>query len=185
MLIGLISDTHGSYCNWMRALEIFDEFGCEKIVHLGDYLYHGPRNPIPECYDPLKLAESIKEIAERMIFIKGNCDADIDLDLMGVNPPKFLVEEFGSYRFLFTHGDNPNVNEAIRTAKDKNLDAVIHGHTHIFKIERTDGIFVVNPGSVSLPKNSNPKTICILEISGGLHFKIIDLDGRVLKEVSP
>jgi len=183
MLIGLISDTHGSFCNWEKALGIFNEYGCEKIIHLGDYLYHGPRNPIPECYDPLKLAESLKKTAEKMIFVKGNCDADIDLDLIGINPPKFLTEKFGNYGFLLTHGDNPDVQSAAEIAKNENLDVVVHGHTHVFRIERVGNIFVVNPGSVSLPKNNNPKTVCILEVSENLNFKIIDFDGKILKEV--
>lgn len=183
MLIGLISDTHGSFCNWEKAVKIFDEFGCEKIVHLGDYLYHGPRNPLPECYDPFKLAESIKNNSGRIYFVKGNCDADIDIDILGIQPTSYLIEEFDGYKFLFTHGYNPDIQTAIKIAEKEKVSALIHGHTHIYRIDKISQLFIVNPGSVSLPKNANPKTIGIIDTSKGLNFKIIDLEKHVLKEV--
>ncbi|MDI3472703.1 MAG: uncharacterized protein PWQ20_1051 [Thermotogaceae bacterium] len=184
MLIGLISDTHGSLCNWEKALKIFDEFGCEKIVHLGDYLYHGPRNPLPECYDPLKLAESIRSNKGKIYFVKGNCDADIDIDLLETQPASYLIEEFNGYRFLFTHGYDPDIQTAIKIAEREKAVVMIHGHTHIYRIDKMNQLFVMNPGSVSLPKNDNPKTIGIIDISENLKLKVIDLEKHVLKEVS-
>jgi len=184
MLIGLISDTHGSFCNWEKALKIFNEFGCEKIIHLGDYLYHGPRNPLPECYEPLKLAESIRNVKEKIYFVKGNCDADIDIDILEITPPNFLIEKFGGYRFLLTHGYKPDIQTSIEIAEKEKINVIVHGHTHIYRIEKVNDFLIVNSGSVSLPKNNDPNTVGMMVVSEKLNIKILDLEKRVVKEVN-
>ena len=75
MKIGIISDTHGSITDFKKAMEYLED--ADKIIHLGDVLNHGPRNPIPEGYDPAGLAELLAE-DDRFVFVKGNCDSEVD-----------------------------------------------------------------------------------------------------------
>ena len=80
MKIGFISDTHGGYENTVRALEHLK--GCSQIIHVGDVLYHGPRNDIPDTYDPKKLADLLKNRND-ILYVRGNCDADVDETVTG------------------------------------------------------------------------------------------------------
>ncbi|MBT1247589.1 MULTISPECIES: phosphodiesterase [unclassified Thermosipho (in: thermotogales)] len=181
MKILVVSDTHGSLENW-KKINIVQEV--DEIFHLGDILYHGPRNPLPEGYDPKNLAEELKN--HKINYIRGNCDADVDLKVLGVQEmPKQSIEYFGKVPVYLFHGEviENDGFDLISFAKKHNVKVVLHGHTHIPKIEEIDGIIVANPGSLSLPKGGFPPTYMVIEKNNEVVITIFDLNGKeVLKK---
>lgn len=96
--IAVISDTHGSVTAWRKARQIWK--GSDMIVHLGDVLYHGPRNPLPEGYMPKELAEEINDSDIPVMIVRGNCDADIDAVMLKwpiANPYLVMCGTINSY----------------------------------------------------------------------------------------
>lgn len=174
MKLGIISDTHGSLFYFEKALNYLKD--ADRIIHLGDYLYHGPRNPLPKGYDPMKLSEILKNFKKRT-FITGNCDSPIDLKLLNIpEPTPYSIESYGPYNFFFTHGWDPNLEDSISLTKKYKCQYLIHGHTHISKYEEQSGIIIINPGSVSIPKENTPHSILIIDIlENKINFKFIDI----------
>jgi putative phosphoesterase len=150
--LGVISDTHGSVTAWRVALEqCFPD--AELIVHAGDLLYHGPRNPIPEGYDPAALAEAINQAPAPVIVVRGNCDSDVDQLAINwpIQAPYALVQQ-GALRIMVTHGDGISAQRAAELIEAYRLDVLVSGHTHHPVAERARGRLLLNPGSPSLPK---------------------------------
>lgn len=158
-----VSDTHGSAKAWEDIEKLFklDEF--DDIFHLGDVLYHGPRNKLPDAYDPRALVDMLKKYDIK--YIRGNCDADVDLKVLEVQEmPKMVMEYFGDFSLLLIHGEMLEENDVKDFLKDKNVHFLIHGHTHISKIEEIDGKYILNPGSTSLPKGDTPRSVMVIEV---------------------
>ena len=151
----IISDIHGSYYYLKKAFEIFNEDKFDKMIILGDYLYHGPRNPFPEEYNPIKCVELMNQYKDKIIGIRGNCDADIDEELLEFDMQDNLVIENNGVKYLFTHGHK--INENMPTNIE--CDGIVHGHFHIQKMYLKNGKFLISPGSISLPKNVSNYTI--------------------------
>lgn len=155
MKIIIASDLHGSYYYTAQLIEKFNQLKADKLVLLGDVLYHGPRNALPKDYSPQKVFEALNLIADKIICVRGNCDAEVDdmvLDFSVLVPERSLVCD--GVTMHFTHGHNYNINNPPPSAKIG--DVVLSGHTHVPLDEIKDGIRFLNPGSVSIPKeNSN------------------------------
>lgn len=150
MVYGIISDSHGSLKWFKKSIEALGE--CFRYIHLGDYLYHGPRNPLPEDYNPAELAKEMKKY--NFNYITGNCDSQVDNMVLDIPENKFYsIESFGNFNMFFTHGFTPSIEDSINLAIENNCELLFHGHTHISKIEKIDNLTIVNPGSISLPKN--------------------------------
>ncbi|WP_448374296.1 phosphodiesterase [Fervidobacterium sp.] len=183
MKILIVSDTHGSLKAWEDIEKYFDLSTFKTIFHLGDVLYHGPRNPLPEGYNPKELVEKLKKY--RINYIRGNCDADVDLKVLGLPEiPKTTMEYFGDFSFLLVHGEIFEENRIEDFIKNTEAQFIIHGHTHISKIEEINGKYIINPGSASLPKNETPRSVLVFEIeSDTLEAKFYNLDnGQVYME---
>lgn len=134
----------------LKRLMILED--ADYILHLGDVLYHGPRNDLPDGYDPKSLAELIKN-DDRFIFIKGNCDSEVDEMVTAKKiEDKYLLLEFDNFKFLLSHGHRKNINSEISGAESKGYDGFFYGHTHVKRLEK-DKILVLNPGSTSIPKD--------------------------------
>ncbi len=104
MKLGVISDTHGSVKAW-RAAMAGPLGGVDFLLHAGDFLYHGPRNPLPEQYSPRELAELINSSRVPILAARGNCDADIDQVLVKWPlQPQYAVAQFGDVRVIVSHG---------------------------------------------------------------------------------
>ncbi|MGJ7919119.1 phosphodiesterase [Neobacillus sp. LXY-4] len=151
MRLGFISDSHGGYENVVHALKLLE--GSKQICHLGDVLYHGPRNDLPETYNPKKLAEFLKDRTD-IVYVRGNCDADVDemvteQDLSN----KSRVITFDNYKFYLVHGYEESEEERIQEAKKLGCQVVVSGHTHVKVLKEQDGIIVLNPGSTTIPKD--------------------------------
>lgn len=187
MKIGVMSDTHGHELRFAKAVEkIFPD--ADLIMHAGDVLYHGPRNPMLEDYNPLNLANRINELKIPIIIARGNCDSDVDQNVINVpiQSPYAYVFAFGK-RIVMTHGthftycnnpENPNwskmISEIESEANRLHADIFITGHIHNNILERRGNSILLNPGSPSLPNRSDKKsTVATIEDN---IIKIFDLD---------
>ncbi len=155
MHVFVVSDTHGSLERW-RTFSSRLSFGA-RIIHLGDVLYHGPRNPLPPGYDPATLAEELKKY--RVDYVRGNCDADVDYMVLEIEDiPRIMLKSYGKYHILCIHGDSPSLEEGIELARRENWHVLMYGHTHVPSITRKGQLLVFNPGSIALPKGGYPPT---------------------------
>lgn len=177
MKIMFASDIHGSVFYCKKMIERFEEEKCEKMVLLGDLLYHGPRNDLPKGYNPKEVIKMLNGIKEKILVVRGNCDAEVDQ----------MVLEFpimADYAYLMI--DDRRIYAAHgHKYSDENKpclltgEVYIQGHTHIYKAEKVQGNFYLNPGSVALAKNGNPNTYAVLEKDT---FSIKDMEGNLVKE---
>ncbi|MGA3173519.1 MAG: phosphodiesterase [Syntrophorhabdales bacterium] len=184
MKIGLISDTHGSVKGFQKAVE-----GCfrdvEMILHAGDVLYHGPRNPLGEGYNTSALAERINGLEIPIMIARGNCDADVDqlvLDPPLLSPYVFLNVD--GKRLLVIHGENKRDGDFKRLVGQFGLAVLVHGHSHIARIKKVGGSLIVNPGTPTIPNPSSSfgKTAAVLDSKAGA-VKIFDVEtGAVVLE---
>ncbi|MDT8901492.1 phosphodiesterase [Anaeroselena agilis] len=152
MKIGVVSDTHGCVETWREVYRRYFA-DCDFILHAGDVLYHGPRNPIPAEYNPKELAEELNACPVPVIIVAGNCDAEVDamvLD-MPVQAPYAYVFADGR-RIIVHHGQS--LDEAGRWALAKRLGAavLVTGHTHVPELTKRDGVTLLNPGSPAMSK---------------------------------
>lgn len=148
------SDIHGSafYCEKLCAC--IEKEAPDRVVLLGDLLYHGPRNDISYGYDPKKVAAMLNERSNHIIAVRGNCDAEVDqmmLDFPCMGDYSTILTDDG-FTFFATHGHLWSPHE---TATLPAMNAFVYGHTHIKQCELKDGILLLNPGSVSLPKDGS------------------------------
>ena len=157
----LVSDIHGDYKEVEFILKKFNELKCKKIICLGDFLYHGPRNALPKNYDPKKCVELLNQYKDKIIAIKGNCDAEVDEMVLNFKFHKKLSLNLFHHHFVLLHGHHLD--------KLKNLkkgDIVLYGHYHIFDIHQENAITYINPGSISIPRNNLAKTYGLIDENG-------------------
>ena len=157
MKILFISDIHGVPSALNDALDAASPLEYDRIALLGDLLYHGPRNGVPNFYDPVKVADRLNAIKDKIIAVRGNCDAEVDqmmlqFPMMG----DYAIIDAGTEKFFITHGHHWNG----QYLPPLGMDTVLaHGHTHIPVLKKLDcGITVFNPGSVSLPKGGSSRS---------------------------
>ena len=145
----VLTDIHGSSKYLNLAMEKYNKLDCGKLLLLGDILYHGPRNDLPEGYNPKEVISILNPMKDKILCVKGNCDAEVDE----------MVLEFPLYPIVMI-----NVGRKLELTHGHNLDEcegegyILHGHTHVNKYE--DGI--INIGSLSIPKD-NHHTYAIIE----------------------
>lgn len=172
------SDIHGSAYYCRKMLKAYKEEGAKRLVLLGDLLYHGPRNDLPKEYAPKEVIQMLNEKAREIYAVRGNCEAEVDqmvLDFPVLADYCILV--IGGHTFYATHGHVYN-KENLPPMQEG--DILIHGHTHVLKAKKMDGYYLLNPGSVSIPKKDNPPTYAVLENS---IFAIKDFEGRIIKSI--
>ena len=158
MRILFISDIHGVPSTLEAALALGDAMGYDRLVLLGDLLYHGPRNGVPDFYDPVKVAKRLNGLKNRIVAVRGNCDAEVD-QMMFDFPmmSDYAVLEAGSETFFLTHGHLWN---ECRLPPLGMGTVLAHGHTHLPELKKLDcGITIFNPGSVSIPKGGTARSV--------------------------
>ena len=159
MRVFIVSDTHGRIEAVKKVAEAIDAYRPDKILHLGDYLYNGPRNGVPSDYDPMGVSEILNRYADKIVGVRGNCDSRIDAMLLQFGfEDKAEVELNGRTAHLY-HGDLKE-NDLFDV---KEGDIVISGHTHVYVLEKKDGVIRLNPGSPSFPKNENAPSYAVLD----------------------
>ena len=173
------SDVHGSAFYCRKMLEAYREEGAERLVLLGDLLYHGPRNDLPKEYAPKEVIAMLNEMKNEIYAVRGNCEAEVDQ--MVLNFPvmaDYCILAIDGLTFYATHGHVYNENNL---PPFREGDILIHGHTHVLKVEQMEGYILLNPGSVSIPKEGNPPTYAVLE--DGI-FSIKDFQGNIVKSIA-
>lgn len=152
MKIIVASDLHGSEYYTRALIEEADKRKADKILLLGDLYYHGPRNPLPKGYAPQKVAELLNAKKDIVIAVRGNCDADVDC-MISQFPLCKEVQLFVDGKTWFcTHGHEFSFNNLPPLAAGS---VFLQGHTHVPVHEVKDGVLLLNPGSVSLPKENS------------------------------
>ena len=163
MKLMFASDIHGSLSATQAVLERYKAEGASRLVLLGDLLYHGPRNDLPRDYAPKRVIPLLNALADRIIAVRGNCDAEVDqmvLDFPVMADYATLFDETGRELFL-THGHvfgagmHNSVDHAPALPEGS---ALVYGHTHIKVNEASEahpGLWLFNPGSVSIPKDGS------------------------------
>ena len=155
------SDIHGSALYCRHILEAYKREGAERLLLLGDLLYHGPRNPLPEGYAPKETAAMLNTYREKLLCVRGNCDAEIDQAVLDFPIlAEYAVLMIGSRVAFVTHGDHYNLD---RLPPLQPGDLLLHGHTHVPAWEQFGrDNWYLNPGSVSLPKDGTSRGYMIL-----------------------
>lgn len=162
MRVGIISDLHGYPDKFKKALAALGD--CQMILCAGDILYHGPRNPILEGYDPQGLAEEILKNETPMLIARGNCDAEVDL--MVLKLPLFspaVIYEADGVRFMIMHGHDVSPEKLKDMAKIFKVQVMVTGHTHIRTHENFEGTLFINPGSIGVPKGDGIPSAAVYE----------------------
>ena len=161
MKLLIASDIHGAADCCRSLLDAWDREGADRLLLLGDILYHGPRNDLPRDYAPKRVIPLLNALADRIIAVRGNCDAEVDqmvLDFPVMADYATLFDETGRELFL-THGHvfgagmHNSVDHAPALPEGS---ALVYGHTHIKVNEASathPGLWLFNPGSVSIPKD--------------------------------
>ena len=161
MKLLIASDIHGAADCCRSLLDAWDREGADRLLMLGDVLYHGPRNDLPRDYAPKRVIPLLNALADRIIAVRGNCDAEVDqmvLDFPVMADYATLFDETGRELFL-THGHvfgagmHNSVDHAPALPEGS---ALVYGHTHIKVNEASEthpGLWLFNPGSVSIPKD--------------------------------
>ena len=178
MKIFFMSDIHGSAFYTAKALEKFREEKADYIVILGDELYHGARNPLPLHYNPKEVIELLNGYADKILAIRGNCDSEVDE--MVLNFPMmatYSIMLYNNRRIFLTHGHVYNEEKLPKLSAG---DIFVYGHTHIPKAEKQGDIYILNPGSITLPKENNPNSYGVLENN---LFTIKDMEGRAFMQI--
>ena len=177
MKLMIASDIHGSAWWCEKLLEAFGREKADRLVLLGDILYHGPRNDLPDGYAPKKVIELLNSVKDELVCVRGNCDAEVDQMVLEfpILADYMLIYERGRC-FFVTHGHHHNTATPPML---KDGDILIHGHTHVLTVTPFgNNNTYINPGSVSLPKEGNPKSYMIYDNGS---FKIKDFGGNIIK----
>ena len=148
----LISDVHGSYGAIKKVEEIILNNNFDKIISLGDILYHGPRNDLPSEYSPKKVIEIVKKYHDKFVFIQGNCDAEVDSMVLNCKFKKKYKIKINNRYVYFTHGHHLSKYEPDLSLDKESI--VIYGHYHVFDISNINDVTYLNVGSTSIPKDN-------------------------------
>ncbi len=157
MRILFLSDIHGVPSTLEAALRQGERLGYDRLVLLGDLLYHGPRNGVPSFYDPVRVAKTLNALKDKIVAVRGNCDAEVD-QMMFEFPmmADYAVVDAAATTFFCTHGHL--WNESHLPPLDGKA-VLAHGHTHVPVIKPlTERLTIFNPGSVSLPKGGSERS---------------------------
>lgn len=155
------SDIHGSALYAEKLKQAFTAEKAERLILLGDLLYHGPRNDLPEGYDPKRVIEILNSLADKILAVRGNCEAEVDQMVLSfpVMADYAILEHMG-HLLYFTHGHVFGENNPPKLNKG---DVLICGHTHVPKCTKHENFVYINPGSVSIPKEMSPHGYMIIE----------------------
>ena len=175
----IASDIHGSayYCE--KLLEAFDREGADRLILLGDILYHGPRNDLPRGYSPKKVIDLLNARKSRILCVRGNCEADVDQMVLEFPVlAEYALMPVGERMVFITHGHKFN-NDSLPPLEKG--DILLHGHTHVTACDDMGDYVYMNPGSVSIPKDGSPRGYILLE---GNSFVWKNLEGEPFMQYS-
>ena len=161
MKILIASDIHGSAYWCRKLLEAFDREGTGRMLLLGDILYHGPRNDLPEEYAPKEVIAMLNPLRDRIVSVRGNCEAEVDQMVLDFPVlADYCLMPVGEHMMFCTHG---HIYHEEHLPPMIPGDILLYGHTHVYRAERIDEKWMLNPGSVSIPKGECAHSYAILE----------------------
>ena len=175
----IASDIHGSahYCE--KLIEAYHREKADRLLLLGDILYHGPRNDLPRDYAPKQVIGMLNELKQDILCVRGNCDTEVDqMVLQFPVLADYAVLAAGSRLIYVTHG---HVYNSSKLPPIQPGDILLHGHTHIPACEELDTHIYLNPGSVSIPKENSPHSYMTFD---GSDFIWKDLNGEPYRHYS-
>ena len=176
MKLMIASDIHGSAFYCRKMLEAFNNEKPDKLLILGDILYHGPRNDLPKEYAPKEVIAMLNPLADKLLCVRGNCDTEVDQMVLDFPVlAEYAIFYVGGKTIFATHGHNFNPSNPPKLSKG---DILLNGHTHVPAFEDKGGFIYVNPGSVSIPKENSEHGYIMLE-NNTLTWK--KLDGEIYK----
>ena len=167
----IASDIHGSASCCRRLLERFEAERADKMLLLGDLLYHGPRNALPEGYETMDAAAMLNEYKDRILCVRGNCDAEVDqmvLEFPIINDSTAIYEN--GLLIFATHG---HLYDEFCLPPLSGIDVLLCGHTHVPALHDHGSFVYMNPGSVSIPKGGSSHSYMTLE-DGLFTWKTLD-----------
>lgn len=173
----IASDIHGSALYCRRLLQAFRAEEADRLLLLGDLLYHGPRNDLPAEYDPKAVIAMLNAEKAHILCVRGNCDTEVDQ--MVLEFPilaDYALLSAGERLIFATHGHLFNSTHLPALHKG---DVLLHGHTHVPACETLADHLYLNPGSVSIPKENSPHGYMTLE---GRDFCWKTLDGELWQQ---
>ncbi|WP_423363269.1 phosphodiesterase [Mycoplasma sp. P36-A1] len=178
MKILIASDIHGSAFYTNKLIQCILKEKPDKIVLLGDLLYHGPRNDLPKEYNPKLVIEQLNKYKDIILAVRGNCDSEVDQMVLEFPMMSDYLELYiNNQLYLFTHGHlfEKNILPSFNRGS-----IVISGHTHISQNKLINGVYYLNPGSISIPKNNTENSYMIIN-NNILYWK--NLDGIIFDEL--
>ena len=177
MKIFFASDIHGSFSACRQVLERLKAENADRFYLLGDLLYHGPRNDLPDSYQPKEVIRLLNECEITPLCVRGNCDAEVDQMVLTfpIMADYSLLPLEGNRCAFVTHGHLFNTENP---PPHRPGDVLIHGHTHVHCAVNAGDYTYINPGSAALPKEGQPKSYMIFE-NGVFTVKALE-DGEAL-----
>lgn len=161
MKLMIASDIHGSakYCK--ELLAAYDAETPDRLLLLGDLLYHGPRNDLPDGYAPKEVISLLNGMAKQLLCVRGNCEAEVDQMVLSFPVmADYAWLEVNGLRIYATHG---HLHSEQNPPPLSDKDILLCGHTHVPAWDQYNGYLYLNPGSVSIPKESSQRGYVILE----------------------
>ncbi len=180
MKLMIASDIHGSLHFCEKMCRAYEREHANRLLLLGDLLYHGPRNDLPNGYQPKEVIRLLNSLKRDILCVRGNCEAEVDQMVLEF---PCLTESFAllldGHAAYAAHGHHlDTITPLLRSG-----DALIYGHTHVpvMQVDEASGVLFLNPGSVSLPKEGSEHSYIIYEDN---LFSRRDLDGNLLGEIA-
>ena len=178
MKLLICSDIHGDFESAQAAISAYKNEGADRLLILGDILYHGPRNDLPSTYNPKAVIELLNANKSIIMSVRGNCDTEVDQ--MVLNFPilaDYAILSLDGLTVYATHGHKFNTENPLPMCTG---DILLHGHTHVLTcVDFGDSNTYLNPGSIALPKENNPRTYMVYE---NRTFTVKTLSGEIVFE---
>jgi len=159
MVFMIASDIHGSETYAKMLFERFEEERADRMILLGDLLYHGPRNDLPDGYAPKAVIELLNSRKDSLFCVRGNCEAEVDQMVLAFPVlADYALMPIDERLMYITHGHHASEDAPPPLKKG---DILLCGHTHIPKCEEHETFVYMNPGSVSIPKAGSERSYMI------------------------
>ncbi|MBR5111126.1 MAG: phosphodiesterase [Clostridia bacterium] len=173
----IASDIHGSALYCAQLLEAYAREKADRLLLLGDILYHGPRNDLPKEYAPKRVIEMLNPLRQYILCVRGNCDTEVDqMVLQFPILADYALLALGRRMVFLTHGHTYNSS---RLPPLHPGDILLHGHTHVPACREYASHIYLNPGSVSIPKENSPRGYMTLVEQT---FRWKNLEGETYRE---
>ena len=177
MKLVIASDIHGSkyYCE--KLLQQYEKEKADRLILLGDLLYHGPRNDLPREYAPKEVIQLLNSMKNEILCVRGNCDTEVDQMVLEfpILAEYALIEVDGKTMFA-THGHKWNKENQ----PEEKFDILVYGHFHTGFIEEENNKIFLNPGSISIPKNGTENSYAIITEN---EILLKNLNGKIIKKL--